>query len=426
MKAGKTLFAAVAALVVLVVLPAGAEICARDRVPAATLFFPHVRVDLAACGDSGLNTLLPANNVPPETALAHVTLWSDQAVGVLNFDVYLTGHDVYSIDLAEMLCDGNLEPTGLAVSHHGDLSAAPASFPGCSESAVPGEAPNYVNPAIHPSFRDHLHAWLTGQPSPSLGTCAGTDYGDQVARGFLTVDVSRICSLDFAPDTGYFDQVVAARNVLVGESLYVDPDAGTAAALPALGIEARPGLFEAGKRTFYGRYVGADGSDAREPTPSRFAVRILGTGGASATHWVVYRETPPTAGDSASGWSCDAGPSWAPLGDATVTFFDEEENAVVADLSLAGGSHVYDVASDLASPYTNGWAIVDLAHDGLTVYGDGLAQGWVTALLESPAGGVAAGFDAMPLDDLCEAKPERIFADGFESGHVAAWSAAVP
>jgi hypothetical protein len=382
-------------------------------------------VDLAECG-SGLNTLLAITNTSSETVLAHLTLWTDQAVGALNFDIYLTGYDVYSVSLAGILCDGNIRPSGFGVSNHGSLSGPAASFPGCSESATPGDPPNYPNPAISPAFKDHLQAWLTGQPSPATATCAGTAYGDGVARGFVTIDVSQTCSVNFASEAPYFDEVVATQNVLLGEYLFVGGAGGAMAALPAVGLEAAAGEFDPGDHTFYGRYVDGDGSDDREPTGSRFAARFLGAGPTSATTWHIYRETPETAFDAATGWSCIDGPPWAPLDDASITFFDEEENVVTADVALAGGSHAYDVTTDVANPYTDGWAVVDLAHDGLSVYGDGVAQGWVTAFLQNAQGGLAGGFDGVVMNDICEINLSRLFVDGFESGDTSLWSATVP
>ena len=43
------------------------------------------------------------NNASATAVLAHVTVWSDWSVPVLDFDVYLTGYDVQTINLREVL-----------------------------------------------------------------------------------------------------------------------------------------------------------------------------------------------------------------------------------------------------------------------------------------------------------------------------------
>src|SRR5215203_2248167 len=83
-----------------------------DDVPAATLLLPYFEVDLA--NQNGVNTLFSINNASATAVLAHVTVWSDQSVPVLDFDVYLTGYDVQTLSLREVLQNGNLPTTASA------------------------------------------------------------------------------------------------------------------------------------------------------------------------------------------------------------------------------------------------------------------------------------------------------------------------
>src|SRR5215203_6397365 len=85
---------------------ASAVIGTIDDVPAATLLLPYFEVDLV--NGNGINTLFSINNASATAVLAHVTVWSDQSVPVLDFDVYLTGFDVTTINLNELLQNGNL------------------------------------------------------------------------------------------------------------------------------------------------------------------------------------------------------------------------------------------------------------------------------------------------------------------------------
>ena len=77
-----------------------AEICTIDDVPAATLLLPYFEVDLTNL--NGVNTLFSINNASNTAAVAHVTLWTDESIPTLDFDVYLTGFDVQTISLRDI------------------------------------------------------------------------------------------------------------------------------------------------------------------------------------------------------------------------------------------------------------------------------------------------------------------------------------
>ncbi|MFL6261252.1 MAG: hypothetical protein ACJ76Y_16250, partial [Thermoanaerobaculia bacterium] len=85
-----------------------AVICAIDEVPAATLLLPYFAVDYTSPDGSGQNTLFSINNASATAVLAHVVVWSDLSVPVLDFNVYLTGYDVQTINLWDILGRGNL------------------------------------------------------------------------------------------------------------------------------------------------------------------------------------------------------------------------------------------------------------------------------------------------------------------------------
>src|SRR5687768_14464504 len=80
---------------------ASAEIGTIDDVPAATLLLPYFEVDLNST--NGVTTLFSINNASATAVLAHVTVWTDLSVPVLDFDVYLTGLDVQTINMRDVL-----------------------------------------------------------------------------------------------------------------------------------------------------------------------------------------------------------------------------------------------------------------------------------------------------------------------------------
>src|SRR3954453_1516633 len=78
--------------------------------PAATLLLPYFEVDIS--GESGQTTLFTITNVTRYPQLPHVTLWTDGAYPVLTFNLYLTGYDVQSINLADVLIRDVIAPPG--------------------------------------------------------------------------------------------------------------------------------------------------------------------------------------------------------------------------------------------------------------------------------------------------------------------------
>src|SRR5437763_1088789 len=82
--------------------------CDVKVTPAATLLLPYFEVDLSNTGVR--TTLFSITNVTRYPQIAHVTLWTDWAYPVLNFNVFLTGYDVQAINLADVLVRGIVAP----------------------------------------------------------------------------------------------------------------------------------------------------------------------------------------------------------------------------------------------------------------------------------------------------------------------------
>src|SRR3978361_1222260 len=99
----------VLSLLVAFAVPASAAICNIDVTPAATLLLPYFEVDLNNA--NGLTTLVSVNNSSALAVLAHMTIWSDLSVPVLDFNIYLTGYDVQTINLRDIVVNGALPQT---------------------------------------------------------------------------------------------------------------------------------------------------------------------------------------------------------------------------------------------------------------------------------------------------------------------------
>jgi len=412
----------IACLLAVLAVPAFAAIGTVDDVPAATLLLPYFEVNLDDSNE--ITTLMSINNASATAVLAHVVIWTDLSVHVLDFDIYLTGYDVQSINLRDILVGGNLPLTASAGQDPADTISpqGPASqdinFASCS-----GFLP-YSNPALDATILDHVQSALTGQPSNIIfgGLCSGIDHSDRIARGYVTVDTVNSCNLDFPDSVGYFVNgglgIATNQNVLWGDYFYVNPAENFAQGETLVHIEA-DALLGAANYTFYYRYTNANGTpgaDNREGLGNIFAVRYLNggpfSGGSSLLTWRDAKR-------SINPFSCALlAPSPFPLGQNQVVVFDEEENFEVpegctispcpptqgispfpweAQRTEVGGP-------ELPATPDFGWIFLNLnfAVAGTQVPFEPLMQNWVTVTMDAD-GRYSVGFDAIQLGNVTAA-----------------------
>jgi hypothetical protein len=410
--------AALACLIVAVV-PAQAAICNIDVTPAATLLLPYFEVDLNHA--TGPDTMFSVNNSSAAAILGHVTIWSDLSSPVLDFNIYLTGYDVQTIDLRDIVVNGNLPQTASTGQDPTDtispkgIFSQDTNFASCNGQLPP--------PPLPAAFIQHLKLSLTGKASPLLGNlCAGRNLGDNIARGYITVDTVNNCTLRFPGDAGYFSNDATAQNVLWGDYMFVNPAANKAATGgPLVHIEASttdPATTTPGRYTFYGRYVAWDASDHREPLATSFGGRYNIDGASTAhTSFVVWRD--PKTNQNAFTCPATAGrPAWYPLGTEGLVIFDEQEHPVVPqtfpfspqppgtgiDPFPAATQRTAVNGPSLPVPFNSGWVFADL---NTTVTGNpnpsfdpAAAQGWLIYDMDSN-GRFTVGFEGLRLDSAC-------------------------
>src|SRR5258705_109669 len=82
--------------------------CDMGISPAATLLLPYFEVDTEAPFGTGTTTLFTITNTSRYPQIAHVTIWTDWAFPVLDFNVLLTGYDVHPINLYDVIVRGIL------------------------------------------------------------------------------------------------------------------------------------------------------------------------------------------------------------------------------------------------------------------------------------------------------------------------------
>jgi hypothetical protein len=427
---------------VLVSAPAFGVHCAIDQVPAATLLVPYFEVDYAAA--LAPTTLVFVTNTSSAAAVAHVTLWTDWGIPALDFDIYLTGHDVQTFNLRDIITHGVLPRTADRGADAGSFGTADSLSP--SPPPGPTQAPNvdpftgtftplvptefnfggssgpcvapYVNPALSEAARADLQAKLTGAPIPSTPTlCAGSPRGNTLARGYVTIDTVTGCTLLNPASPGYFSGVASNANQLIGEMLVIDSSTAVAASYPVVHLEAA--TLPTGARSFYGRFVGDTGADGREPLPSSFAARFIPKVNPSSTSGLfVWRET----GDDVDPVICGSAPAWAPLTTKPVQLFDEQTQSAKPAAALPVATQRLDLFTDIANPFQQGLALLDLDY----TLGSRPAQAFVTSMHVPLGSSPEESLDVRQLEDACTGRHFfPLLRDGFENGLVP-WSESSP
>jgi hypothetical protein len=408
--------------------PAQAVIGTMDQVPAATLLLPYFEVDLS--NPNGITTLLSINNASANATLVHFVMYTDLSVPTLAFNIYLTGYDVQTINLRDVL-NGVLPQTASVGQDPADTISPKGSrsqdsdFPSCTGFLPP--------PAPPAGFAANMANAHTGKASAGLaGLCAGQNLGDNIARGYVVVNTVNICSAELPGDTTplpYFTSggvlgtaVATNQNVLWGDYFHVNPGQGFAQGNPLVHIEAdaiNPATSTLGRYTFFGRYVNWTAADNREPLATSFAARFLNggpfTGGTSLLVWRDSKTVQaPFACPAISGR-----PTWYPMGQEGVQVFDEQEQffaeptsavaPVFPSISVtefilpfpaeAQRTHVNGVT--LPVPFTFGWMYLNL---NVTVTGnpnppsDPAAAQAAVEVVHDASGRFSVGYNAIQLD----------------------------
>jgi hypothetical protein len=389
---------------------ARAEIGTPDAVPAATLLLPYFEVDLGNPG--GLTTLLSINNASDEIVLAQVTVWSEWFVPVLGFTVYLTGYDVQTINLRDVIVNGDLPNTGPSnlLSPLGAFSVGPHNSFGGTCSTTPGGIPNYAN--ITGLFLQVIQQSLSGQPRATDGLCASPPGNPTRARGFVTVDVVRECAEQFPDNVNYFVDGGAGtatnENVLWGDYFLVDPANNFAQGFTLVHLEADGASLgvldgscdtvDRNPTTFYCTLrnpTNQPGEDNREGLPSVYATRYI-AGGAftGGTALLAWRDKNGTGAGVTR--SCATTPT--PLGQSQLVVLDEQENAVVStDAPFPFTTNRAAVGTDVAVDAPFGWLFLNL-NDGNPAQ-EFFRQAYVAAIM-SAEGRFSVGYDAFGLNSL--------------------------
>ena len=275
-----------------------ANICAYDTVPASTLLFPFVIYDYEN-EENGETTLFAITNVSSEAQIVHITVWTDFSVAILDFNLVLTGYDVQTMNVRDILRDGILPHEGNGANiweseNWGPGNSAPVPFDDGPYSTFnelwDGDLDSYFNnngldaagstdvldcdPDDWESSPNHYEA-AGNIPSGTLGLfetylkrsqdadkwyedCAGDEIdfdndpwfltrADGPVWLYITADVVGACNKDLPDgDDHYYNQALGegliASNTLIGDMIYLNPGQNFSEAQNAVHIEAFDGF----------------------------------------------------------------------------------------------------------------------------------------------------------------------------------------
>lgn len=391
-------------------LSAQAAVGTNDNVPAATLLLPYFEARYLDSAEQNApateaNTMMQVRNSDTQARLVHVTLWTDYGLPTLGFYVYLNAGDSQDIDM-RLTMNGVLPTTGPGVTRLNNQMGSHTSFPGCPAVMYPQR--------LDPQAVTDLRNAHTGRSTGLFaGACASSAYGDDVARGYATVDVVNGCDAQgrLPDDDGYFiaggTGVASNANVLFGEWSITHEAHNFSFADRLVSIEADAGnpITSGDAYTFYSG-VAQGSADNREPLGTTYRPRYL-YGGAQthSTDIIVWRDPHQRV----TALSCNLGaPAPFPLGTREIVLFDEQSDALRLDPAhrpFALATQRVPVTSDtdasnsLTTPFTFGAMHLSLNDPGGAQFDPPIRrQGWVVAAW-SWEGRFQSGQAAVALDN---------------------------
>jgi hypothetical protein len=340
--------------------------CDIGVAPAATLLLPYFEVAEDRTGETTLFTITNTSQYPH---IAHVVLWTDYSYPVIDFNIYLTGYDVQSINLNDVIWQGVIAPaagarnvagTGTDISTGNDTGDFDEVEPGSEQdfdncASLLGDLPEFYEERMQSAFTEGTVAAVPGDARFTGCNNVGNDHDNAV--GYATIDVVNFCGTGLPTDgDAYFTEEIRFDNVLIGDYQQVNSANNFAQGNPLVHIRAVPegtgnpgeGLDTNFDRTFYSRYQTAgDTIDRRQPLPSTFAARWINGGtGAFNTSYKIWRE------GVYSGLACASLDDNGALLVTESVAFDEDENG----LGVAGGEIIVSPATgveDIILPETS-------------------------------------------------------------------------
>jgi hypothetical protein len=281
---------------------ASAITCTIDQRPAATLLVPYFAVSINddATVKSGtpdsFDTLIALGNASQAPTIAHVAVWNARSTLVLDFNVALTGFDIQSWRMSDIL-SGILPSTPVGTDHTGPNTALDPLDDVCQRNALAAVYPDpdgylrvrttgATNQIANPDDnRLATAAYVIPQFDPSSDfakvlvdslddteDARNCDFGGPIqdlvdgitsgpAVGYVTIDMVNYCTLANPNDPSYYiSNALGGENNLFGDIIFTSNAGIGTYGMGMVAIESDPSFSSANQaddvrmRTFYARY----------------------------------------------------------------------------------------------------------------------------------------------------------------------------
>ncbi len=164
---------------------ANAQKCGIDSVPARTILIPYFETNFDMCDQTGgLDTVVRLTNISAVNTTAVLRFWTDWGIPVFGYMVNLDGYGTYRVSLREVLCKGS----------------------------VPDPETTFPLPLTESNLLDYRSRFV-GRPSTSDELCYGSDRGNNIGVGYVTID-------NEANNDIFGDDDLVYDNVLMGDVFY--------------------------------------------------------------------------------------------------------------------------------------------------------------------------------------------------------------
>ncbi|MCD4750872.1 MAG: hypothetical protein K8R59_15975 [Thermoanaerobaculales bacterium] len=457
-----------------------ATVCASDAAPGSSLVFPFIVFDYSGA-TTFKNTVIGITNTGAEAQIVHIVLWTDTGTPILNFNIVLSGYDVESFDIGDMLVSGILPVTGTsgALEITGDVfprgPVIPATGLDEPDSTVTvldrcNEADHIGYPAYDPITQPVLELfqiWLQRSQTEDRyhQLCTGGIYslGDWFEGRttadptwmWMTADVVWTCNRMFPDQAQYwqdgpsqnpaFSENGAQRmvaNVLMGDVQWFDLESGWHESGLAIHLEADSTLGDSSinspvlnpttgmPQSFYHALSSPNGSsDLREPLPTAWAFRYV-SGIDDGTTWMRVFKAPTLTPDHTFPDADVGGDLYANDCGIAYTYYawDDDENVTTGGTQIEPNilplyTQEVDVG-DFYLPDSSGWLQFQWPRTNTDLWD--LYQTWVEVRTEFSTIGLGAALrPAVPVANFnCDRGPIAI--SGFELGNTSGWSQSVP
>lgn len=394
--------------------------CDVGAVPAASLLLPYFEVDSANA--TGLDTLVAVTNLDDDPIVGHVVVYNVDSFIVFDFNIYLTGYDVVTFSMRDLLVNGNYPNNGCTSTTYKfrtryiDCNGDGLYFTQADTGGLFGAAGYAMDLACYPPASGSV---LTDrQCMLSVGSYDGWNSN---YVGYLTIDANITCTGATPDNPNYYSPdyvdttadaindhgVLEMSNILFGDMFYYDNAGSQADGYPLVHLEAvgeentlaghtwgvpAASLLAGGIKTFYLKYnwwwIGIEDMDFREALPINWAFRYIGNaafdGGTMVDVWRSHHwDWGPYMFSDSGGCNFHGDMGYTSLVEdlylsggslymtntglyrPSLIVFDEEENTTQTGggpsppPSVAGFDNIYLEAQRVDVNLAEGWPLVD-------------------------------------------------------------------